>query len=125
MRDHRKLKAFQLADDLALAVYEHTAAFPKQEQFGLASQIRRSAVSVPSNIVEGCARHSESDYLHFLDIAYGSARELQYQLSLGHRLGFLENEAYQAVSDQCMQTCKLLGGLIRSLRRTCRHKQET
>lgn len=117
MRDHRKLKAFQLADELALAVYQHTESFPKHEQFGLAAQIRRAAVSVPSNIVEGCARRSEADYLHFLDVAYASARELQYQLSLARRLGFIQEQSYDVVADHCTETCKVLNGLIRALRR--------
>ncbi len=93
MRDRHKLRAFELADQLALLVYEHTRDFPRSEQFGLTSQMRRAAVSVPSNIVEGCGRESLADYIRFLDIAYGSVRELEYQLSLTHRLGFLKDEA--------------------------------
>jgi four helix bundle protein len=78
MRDHRKLKAFNLADTLALDVYRLTAGFPKSEQYGLAIQMRRAVVSVASNIVEGCARNGEADFLRFLDMSYGSACELDY-----------------------------------------------
>ena len=89
MRDHTKLRAFELADQVALLTYQFSANFPKTEQFGLTSQMRRAAVSVPSNIVEGCARDFSADYLRFLDIAFGSLRELDYQLSLATRLGFV------------------------------------
>ena len=116
MRDHTKLKAFELADRLALAVYQHTRGFPREEIFGLTAQLRRAAVSVPSNIVEGCARHSEADYLHFLDIAYASSREIEYQLSLAQRLGYLQDEAHRELSGQCVETSKVLVGLLRALR---------
>lgn len=89
MHDPKKLQAFQLADQLALVVYNATRAFPKEEQFGLAAQMRWAAVSVPSNIVEACARDSQSDYLRFLGMAYGSASELLYQVSLAFRLKYL------------------------------------
>ena len=82
MRDYRKLRAFHLVDEIALTVYEATKKFPKEEMYGLTSQIRRAAVSVPSNIVEGCSRDGEADYLRFLHIAFGSLRELHYQLNL-------------------------------------------
>ena len=117
MRDHTKLRAFHLADELALAVYRATRSFPRQEQFGLTSQMRRAALSVPSNIVEGCARNSEADYLHFLDIAYGSLRELSYQVGFSHRLGYLGDEAHGRLRRQCTETSKVLSALIRSLRR--------
>ena len=117
MRDHTKLRAFELADELALGVYQGTRAFAKEEQFGLKAQMRRAAVSVASDIVEGCARNSEADYLRFYDMAYGSARELGYQVSLAHRLGYLGDESHGRLHAACEETCKVLNGLIRSLRR--------
>ena len=114
MRDHTKLRAFELADQLAIAVYKCTATFPREEQFGLTSQMRRAAVSVPSNIVEGCARDSGSDYLRFLHIAFGSLRELEYQASLAHRLGYLGE--YESLATLTTETSKVLAALIRALR---------
>lgn len=116
MRDHSKRRAFQLADELALLVYRHTDQFPQHEHFGLRSQLRRSAISTPSNIVEGCARHSEADYLRFLDIAYGSARELEHQLSLAHRLGYISHDRYRQLDGHSVETAKVLAGLIRAVR---------
>jgi len=117
MRDHTKLRAFELADAMALEIYKATASFPREEQFGLTSQMRRAAVSVASNIVEGCARQSVGDYLRFLDMAFGSSRELEYQVSLANRLGFLPSKKYEEVKRACIETSKVLGGLIRALRK--------
>lgn len=114
MRDHKKLRAFELADELALQVYKVTATFPKSEQFSLTSQIRRASVSVPSNIVKGCARQSQADYSRFINIAYGSACEVNYQISLAKRLEFIEARQYQSLSSISKETCKVLG-LLRSL----------
>jgi len=116
MRDHTKLRAFELADELAMLVYRATARFPKHEQFGLTQQLRRAGVSAASNIVEGCARHSEADYLRFLDMAYGSVCEVQHQVSLAVRLGYLQGQNAQLLKDACVETSKVLNGLIRSLR---------
>ncbi len=115
MRDHKKLRAFELADQLALLVYKQTKDFPREEVFGLTSQMRRAAVSVPSNIVEGCARDSLADYIRFLDIAYGSACELEYHISLAHRLDYLPDPT--ELNALVIETAKVLNGLIRSLRK--------
>ena len=116
MRDHTKLRAFELADEVAVLVYRVTAGFPREELYGLTSQMRRAAVSVPSNIVEGCARDSQADYLRFLYIAFGSLRELHYQLSLSKRLGFLRNQDLSLLEAKIVETEKVLNGLIRALR---------
>ena len=116
MRDHTKLRAFELADEVAVLVYRMTAGFPREELYGLTSQMRRAAVSVPSNIVEGCARDSQSDYLRFLYIAFGSLRELHYQLSLSNRLGFLRNHDSSLLEAKIVETEKVVNGLIRVLR---------
>ena len=78
MRDHTKLRAFELADEVAVLIYRATKKFPKEEVYGLTSQMRRAAVSAPSNIVEGCARESQAEYLRFLEIAFGSLRERKH-----------------------------------------------
>ena len=116
MRDHSKLRAFELADEVALLTYRITAEFPKEEMFGLTSQMRKAAVSVPSNIVEGCARASQADYLRFLTIAFGSLRELHYQLNLSSRLGYLARPDASGFEEKIIETEKILNGLIRSMR---------
>ncbi len=117
MRDHTKLRAFELADDLVINIYTETAHFPKQEMFGLTSQLRRAAVSISSNIVEGCSRSSEAEYLRFLEIAYGSAKEVEYQIGLSYRLGFLGSPAHNDLASRASETAKVLNGLIKALRR--------
>lgn len=117
MRDHTKLRAFELADELTILIYKETAKFPKEEQYGLTSQMRRAAISVPSNIVEGCARDSQSDYLRFLYIAFGSLRELHYQVSVSKRLGYLPEEDTSQIEQRIVEAEKVLNGLIQSLRK--------
>ena len=116
MRDHKKLRAFELANEIAVSIYTITKKYPKDELYGLVSQMRRSAVSVPSNIVEGCARQSQAEYLRFLDIAFGSLRELHYQLNLSEQLGFINIKEMQSLETTIEETEKVLGALMRSLK---------
>ena len=88
MRDYTRIEAWKLADDLTVKIYERTGSFPREELYGLTSQIRRSAFSVPANIAEGSSRETKRDYLHFLYIARGSLSESQYFIHLAGRLRF-------------------------------------
>ena len=117
MRDHKKLRAFELADEVVLLIYQLTREFPEQEKYGLTSQMRRAAVSVPSNIVEGCARESQAEYLRFLEIAFGSLRELHYQFDLSIRLGYSKNHDNSNCESNIIETEKVLGALLRSMRK--------
>ena len=112
-RPHHDLKVWQEAMVLATEIYAATASFPSDERFGLVSQLRRAAVSVPSNIAEGCARASDRELLHFLHVARGSLAELDTQLRLSERLGFgTQAETLR----QCETVFALLAGFIRSRR---------
>lgn len=115
MRDHNKLKVFHLADRLALAVYAATRAFPTDERYGLTSQLRRAAVSIGANIVEAAARPSRADYARLLAIAYGSTRELEYELSIAKRLEYLAGRDASSLLDLASQTGRALRALILSL----------
>ena len=117
MRDHTKLRAFELDDEAALLIYRVTREFPKEEMYGLTSQMRRAAVSVPSNIVEGCARESQTEYLRFLQIAFGSLREVHYQLGPSKRLGYSDEHAIFNCESKIEEAEKVLGALLRSMRR--------
>jgi len=116
MRDHTKLKAFELADAITIEAYRLTAQFPKEEIYGLTSQIRRAAVSVPSNIVEGCSRETQADYKRFLEIAFGSLKELRYQISLSARLGYIVGSRASEFDAKLNEAEKVLGALVRSQR---------
>lgn len=116
MRDHTKLRAFELADEIVLLIYRLTLKFPKEEIYSLTSQMRRAAISVPSNIVEGCARESKLEYVRFLDISFGSLRELHYQFGLALRLGYIKDSESGECALKLMEAEKVLGALIRSLR---------
>jgi len=115
MRDYTKIEAWKLADDLTVAIYEATRTFPREEIYGLTSQLRRAAYSVPANIVEGSSRESKRDYLHFLYIARGSLSEAQYFIHLARRLGHLSTDQAEALHGQTKQTFGCLHGLIQAV----------
>jgi len=114
-RNPYRLHAFVLADALALDAYRSTMGFPAAERFGLRSQIRRAAVSVAANLVEGCARRSERDYLHFIGIAIGSASEVRYLIDLARRLGFVSATDDERLKAGYSGAIKALQALVTSL----------
>ena len=110
-----KLLVWQRAHSLVLKIYEDTNSFPKEEIWGLTSQIRRSAVSVPSNIVEGKARGSRKDFKRFLLIARGSLEEVKYQSLLAKELKYMNEEQYEEITIMIEDVGRLLGGMIRKV----------
>ena len=116
MQDFRKIQAWQKSHDLVLAVYRVTERFPKEETYGLTSQLRRAAYSIPMNVAEGCARASQTEFARFLDIAVGSASELDYQLLLVRDLGLVGQKDYEALSETTDHVRKMLVSLCRSVR---------
>ena len=113
-RNPENLEVFHLADALVAQVYRWTQGFPPEERYGLQSQLRRAAVSIATNIVEGCSRTSTKDYLRFMEIARGSAQEVKYLLGLSRRLGFLAEDS-QATLELANRVAKALQGLQAAL----------
>ncbi len=116
MRDYRKLKVWEKAHQLALAVYRATRAFPRDELYGLTSQARRSCVSIPSNIAEAFGRYGDSEFGRFLDIAAGSSSELDYQLLLARDLRFLDETQYNDLAAGTREVKQMLTALIQRVR---------
>lgn len=114
-RKHHRLMAWQKSIDLVKEIYLLTAAFPRHEVYGLTSQMRRAVISVPSNIAEGAARTSIREFMNFLSIARGSLSELETQIIISKRLGFLDDD--QKINQLTGEVFALLGGLINSLQR--------
>ena len=114
-RNYRDLIAWQRAMDLAEALHIVTRKFPAEERYGITSQIRRAAVSIPSNIAEGAARTSKKEFLHFLSVARGSLSEIDTQLTIAKRLGLISDDTQ--IQESLDRVFGLIGGLIRSLER--------
>ncbi len=107
-RDFRKVKAWERAHALTLKIYGATARFPDRERFGLVSQMRRAAASIPTNIAEGCGRETQSELNRFLQIAAGSASEIEYQFLLSRGLKFLSAECYAALSSEVVEIRRMI-----------------
>lgn len=116
VKDFRELKVWQRSHELTLAIYRGTASFPKHELYGLTSQIRRAAVSVAANIAEGCGRGSDAEFARFLQMAMGSACELEYHLLLAKDLELLAAEIYAGLNVDLVATKRMLTALMKRLR---------
>ncbi len=116
MTSHKELKVWQKGISLVKAIYSLTEPFPKAEQFGLTSQIRRSAVSIPSNIAEGCGRKSDKELIYFLHITLGSASELETQIIISQELGFIDNQQSEDIQTLIFEIIKMTSFLIKSIK---------
>jgi len=116
LKDFRNVKAWEKAHALTLCVYRASAGFPDHERFGLTSQIRRASASIPTNIAEGCGRSGDNELGRFMEIAMGSASEVEYQLLLARDLNYLEAQKYSALSTQVIEVKRMLTAFVRKLR---------
>lgn len=116
MRDFHKLQVWQKAHELVLAVYKATALFPKPEFYGIVSQMRRAAVSIPANIAEGCGRQGKAELGRFLSIAMGSASELEYEILLARDLGFLKPDEHDHHAECICEIKRMLTSYHQKLR---------
>jgi four helix bundle protein len=116
MKDFKTLAVWEKSHRLVLRLYGTTQIFPKQELFGLSSQIRRSASSIPTNIAEGCGRNSDADFARFLQIAFGSACELEYHLILTRDLKYVSEEEFLSLTTDLIEIKKMLAAFISRVR---------
>ena len=116
MKNFKNLKVWQKGIDLVVETYTKTERFPKEELFGLTSQIKRSAISIPSNIAEGSGRGTDKDFNRFLDVALGSSFELETQLIIANRLKFLQDDDFSSLSNQLDEEQKMIIGLQKKLK---------
>jgi len=114
-KDFRSLKIWEKSHQLALDIYKTTANFPREEVYGMVSQMRRSAVSIPTNIAEGCGRSGDKDFARYLQIAFGSASELEYQILLAHDLKYMEGQDYDRLTGNVIEIKRMLYSFLRRL----------
>ncbi len=115
MQDFRKLVVWKRAHAVVLRIYSLTSDFPANERYGLISQLRRCAASVPINIAEGCGRQTSKELVRYVDIALGSASELEYQLLLAHELGYIAAPDYESTAPSVIEIKRMLVGLRRGI----------
>ena len=119
MRDFRRLQVWGKSHELTLRIYALTSEFPRQEIYGLTSQIRRACASIPTNIAEGCGRNSSPDFARFLQIAMGSASETEYLILLAHDLKYLNVDQHAELIDMIVSVKKMLTALLRNIKAKC------
>lgn len=122
MKDYRKLVVWEKAHQLVLAIYRNTNKFPKEEQYGLVSQIRRAAVSTPTNIAEGCGKYSQQDFAKYLQNAFGSIQEVEYLSYLSFELNYLDQKIYTALHKDINEIKAMLISLIQTVRNINKHQ---
>ena len=115
-RPHKRLEVWQKAMALVEAIYGLTTEFPRSEVYGLSGQMRRSAISVPCNIAEGAARKTRSEFVQFLSIAQGSLSELDTQVELACRLGYIDEDRRREATGEITAVFRMLSGLVRKVR---------
>ena len=125
MRPHHKLEAWNQAVELVTQIYRRTDNFPKEERYGLTSQIRRAAVSIPANIAEGAARFSSREFARFLSNAQGSASELETELLIAYRLGYLDETNFSDLTSQLERIGRLITGLSKHVGGTIARQART
>ena len=116
MKDFRQLQVWSKSHELVKELYKVSESFPKQEMFGLTSQLRRASISVPTNIAEGCGRGSDADFKRFIQIAFASASEVEYLIFLSFELSFIIESDYLILNNQIIEIKKMLAGLINKLK---------
>ena len=114
-RNIRSYEVFKLSHEMVLKIYKSTKKFPNEERFGLTSQLRRSAYSIPMNLIEGGARRGEAEFRQFVNIAIGSCAEVQYQLELARDLSYFSTEEYTELNDNFARIGKMLNKLMQKL----------
>jgi len=115
MKDFRQLRVWQKAHSLTLNIYKVTKKFPKEEMYGLTSQMRRASTSIAANIAEGCGRKTDADFCRFLIVALGSGAELEYHLLLSHNLTLLTDAEYESLQQELTEIKKMLNSFIQKL----------